>query len=154
MRMEKKHRASIVTKGWDDKTTLFVHMVMETIARVKKSDSTRRDWCVQGKEMNTLVDANSLAIEVLLEKNRVVIKDACWLQPRNDAAHINLAELDTVLKGINLALQWESQKTAYANQLLMHAPLGVRYLDRQSQEVYKDSQQDAYKKNPKDGLTP
>ena len=40
-----------------------------------------------------------------MERNRAVIEDACWLQPMNDATHINLAELDTVLKGINLALQ-------------------------------------------------
>ena len=56
--------------------------------------------------MNVWVDASSLAIGVLLEKNGAVIEDACWLRPMNDAAHINLAELDVVLKGINLVLQW------------------------------------------------
>ena len=45
-------------------------------------------------------------IGVLLEKKGAVIEDTCWLWPMNDAAHINLAELDPVLKGINLALQW------------------------------------------------
>ena len=61
---------------------------------------------MQGKEMNVWVDASSLAIGVLLEKNGAVIEDACWLRPMNDTMHINLAELDMVLKGINLALQW------------------------------------------------
>ena len=37
----------------------------------------------------------------------MVIEDACWLRPTNDAQHINLAELDAALKGVNLALQWE-----------------------------------------------
>ena len=40
--------------------------------------------------------------------NRTVIEDACWLCPINNAQHINLAELDAALKGINLALQWEA----------------------------------------------
>ena len=97
----------MVTKGWDDETadTLLIGMVVETITRVKKNDPAKGDWCVQGKEMNVWVDASSLAIGVLLEKNEAVIEDACWLWPMNDAAHINLAELDEVLKGINLALQ-------------------------------------------------
>ena len=66
-----KRRASMVTKGWDDETadTLLIGMVAETITRVKKNDPTRRDWCMQGKEMNVWVDASSLAIGVLLEKN-------------------------------------------------------------------------------------
>ena len=36
-----------------------------------------------------------------------MLEDACWLQPENDAQHINLAEQDAVLKGINLVLQWQ-----------------------------------------------
>ena len=103
-----KCRASMVTKGWDDETadTLLIGMVAETVTRMKKNDSARGDWCLQGKEMNVWVDACSLAIGVSLEKNGALIEDACWLQPMNDATHINLAELDVVLKGINLALQW------------------------------------------------
>ena len=56
------------------------------------------------------VDASSLAIGVLLEKDGAAIEDACWLRPTNDAAHINLAELDAVMKGVNLALQWKVRK--------------------------------------------
>ena len=44
-----------------------------------------------------------------LERHEAVLEDACWLRPENDAQHINLAELDAVLKGINLALQWQSR---------------------------------------------
>ena len=98
----------MVTKGWDDKTadTLLIGMVAQTVTRVKKNDPAKEDWCVQGKEMNVLVDASSLAIGVLLEKNGAVIEDTCWLRSMNHAAHINLAELDAVLKDINQALQW------------------------------------------------
>ena len=34
-------------------------------------------------------------------------EDANWLQPVREDKHINLAELDTVLWGINLALKWK-----------------------------------------------
>lgn len=38
-----------------------------------------------------------------MEVNRSVIKDACCLQPPNDAQHIKLAELDTVTVVTNFA---------------------------------------------------
>ena len=102
-----KRRASTVTKSWDDETTdtLLVEMVTKTIAIVKKNNPARGDWCIQGKEINVWISASSLAIGVLLEKNRAVIEGACWLRPMTGAAHINLAELDAILKGINLALR-------------------------------------------------
>ena len=107
-----KRRASEVTKGWDNETTdnLLVRMVKETIARVKQDDPAKGDWCMQGDELNMWVDASTLAIGVLLVKNGAAIEDACWLRPMNDTAHIKLAELDAVMKGINLALQWKVRK--------------------------------------------
>ena len=44
-----------------------------------------------------------------MERHEVVLEDACWLRPENDAQHINLVELDAVLTGINLTLQWQSR---------------------------------------------
>ena len=51
-------------------------------------------------------DASSIATGVLLEIG-VVAEDAAWLRKKDDASHINVAELDAVLKGVNLALKWE-----------------------------------------------
>ena len=51
---------------------------------------------------------NEIPGGVALETNGAFIEDACWLRPINVAQHINLAELDAALKGINLALQWEA----------------------------------------------
>lgn len=39
-----------------------------------------------------------------------IIEDATWLRPRNDTAHINLSELDAVMKGLNMALRWGNRK--------------------------------------------
>ena len=38
-----------------------------------------------------------------------MLEDACWLQPEAYTQHINLAKLDTLLKGINLAFQWQGK---------------------------------------------
>ena len=52
-------------------------------------------------------DASSIAMGVSLEMGGVVADDAAWLRKKDDACHINFAELDAVLKGVNRALKWE-----------------------------------------------
>ena len=106
-----KRRASLVTKGWDDETRdkLLHCMISETVDSVQRDDPTHGDWCVDDRELNVWVDAISLAIGVALERHDTVLKDACWLQSEKNAQHINLVELDAVLKGINLALQWQGK---------------------------------------------
>ena len=54
------------------------------------------------------VDASSLATSVAIEYDRAIIEDASWLQPVRADKYINLAELDAVLRGINLALHWRA----------------------------------------------
>ena len=101
-----KQWANAVTKGCDDKMThlLLVRIVMEIIVTVKQNDPIRGDWCMLGNKMNIWIDARSLVIGNLLKKDKAAIEDACWSQPIYNATHINLAELDTVLKGITLVL--------------------------------------------------
>lgn len=82
-------------------------MVSETMDSVQRDDLACGEWCVDGRELNVLVDASSLANGVALESHETVLEDTCWLRPKDDAQHINLAELDAMLKGVNLALQWQ-----------------------------------------------
>ena len=35
-----------------------------------------------------------------------MVEDAAWLRKRDDVTHINLAELEAVVKGLNLAMKW------------------------------------------------
>ena len=104
-----KRLATAVTKGWDDriKNASLSQILAETLTRVREADPIWGNWCTDGKEITVWVDGSSIATGVALEMNGMVIEDACWLCPINDAQHINLAELDAALKGINLALQWE-----------------------------------------------
>ena len=84
-------------------------MLTETVARVTRNDPVQRDWCVNVNEFTIWMDASLLAMGVALEVNGAIMEDACWLQLENDARHINLAELDATLKGVNLALQWQAR---------------------------------------------
>ena len=45
-----------------------------------------------------------------LEIDNVEVEDAAWLRKKDDFGHINVAELDAVLKGVNLALKWGVQE--------------------------------------------
>ena len=84
-------------------------VVEEVLARVTCDDSVRGNWSVSGEELNTWVDASSLATGVVLERRGDVLEDSCWLWPKNNTQHINLAELDAMVKGLYLVLQWQTK---------------------------------------------
>ena len=92
-----KRQANVLTKNW-----------AETIASVFQSDPVGGDWCVDGNEMKVWVDTSSVATRVALGVNENIVEDACWLHPFNDPRCISLAELDAVIKGVNLVLQWQA----------------------------------------------
>ena len=88
-----------------------ISMIREVIEKVKVNDPVRGDWHVPKVECGTVwSDASSLAIGVLLEINGRVVEDAAWLRKKDDYGHINVAELEAVLKGVNLALKWKLKK--------------------------------------------
>ena len=43
---------------------------------------------------------------MVLEINGKTAEDAVWLRKKDDFNHINVAELEAVLKGVNLAIKW------------------------------------------------
>ena len=47
---------------------------------------------------------------MVLEIDNVEVEDAAWLRKNDDFGHINVAELDAVLKGVNLGLKWGRQE--------------------------------------------
>lgn len=42
--------------------------------------------------------------------NRDVDEDACWLRPEKNVQHINVAELDAVVRGVNIPLRCKAKK--------------------------------------------
>ena len=74
-------------------------MLEEIILRSSQTDPAHGDWCVNGQEVTVWVDASSLATSVAIEYDGAIIEDASWLRPVHADKHINLAELDAVLRG-------------------------------------------------------
>jgi ribonuclease HI/transposase InsO family protein len=82
-------------------------MLQEIINRVSDNDPARGQWPVSNVKVGKIwCDASSIATGVCVQIDGEVVEDACWLRKENDVAHINLAELDAVLKGVNMALKW------------------------------------------------
>lgn len=106
-----KRKVNDTTAGWDDPTddVELKTLLHEVVAGVTARDPAQGRWDVPGDEARVWVDASSLAIGVVLEVQGAVVEDASWLRA-NDAAHINMAELDAVVKGLNLAIAWQMRK--------------------------------------------
>ena len=94
--------------GWDDRVSLEVKECLRKIkSRLEVDDPVKGQWVVDSDAPLTVwADASSLAIGVVLQVNGQVIEDASWLRPKNDTAHINKSELEAVIRGLNLAVQW------------------------------------------------
>lgn len=106
-----KRRVNALSSSWDEEVTdpTLRKILEETMAKVKSCDPARGRWDVDGDKATLWVDASTLALGAVLEVNGDVIEDACWLR-RDECAHINLAELDAVVKGLNIAMCWKIKK--------------------------------------------
>ena len=93
---------------WDESIPAEVRaMVKEIFERVSKKDPVSGTWSVDsGNKGVVWCDASSLAVGCCLAVNNQVVEDAAWLRKEDDGAHINVAELEAVVKGLNLALKW------------------------------------------------
>ena len=107
-----KRRANQLTRTWDDITEdATLRAQLDYVAeRLSSDDPARGAWCVEGDGVVVWTDASSLATGVVVESAKGdVIEDACWLR-RDEATHINMAELDAAIRGVNLAVSWGAQK--------------------------------------------
>ena len=106
-----KKCVTALTKGWDNPVddASLRRVVEEVLVRVTHDDPVWGNWSVSGEELNAWVDASLLVTGVVLVKHGDILEHACWLRPTNDAQHINLAELDAPVKGLNLTLQWQAR---------------------------------------------
>ncbi|XP_067937046.1 uncharacterized protein [Watersipora subatra] len=94
---------------WDHEVTSDVRKMLDEVSdKLKKHDPVFGQWNVNDLTRDKIwCDASSLAIGVCLEMDNQIVEDASWLRGNNDSAHINLAELDGGVKGINLAIKWK-----------------------------------------------
>ena len=95
-------------KCWEDKIgEKTMMMIREVVEKVKLEDPVRGSWCVSGDRCGVVwCDASKIAMGVVLEVGDRVVEDAAWLRKKDDFNHINVAELEAVLKGVNMAIKW------------------------------------------------
>ena len=105
-----KRRVNAVTSGWDDVTDdpSLRSQINHVHERLGKSDPARGPWCWTGDRAIVWTDASSIAAGVVIETpDDGVVEDACWLRSDDcSAQHINMAELDAAVRGLNLAIAW------------------------------------------------
>ena len=83
----------------------------EVIEEVRASDPVRGVWKAPRSTVGTVwCDASDLAMGVILEVGGTEVEDASWMRRKDDYNHINVAELEAVLKGINMCAKWGLKK--------------------------------------------
>ncbi|KAF0307742.1 Retrovirus-related Pol polyprotein from transposon 297 [Amphibalanus amphitrite] len=104
-----KRHVNQLTEGWDDATddgTLSAQIAYIQ-ERLAGADPARGQWCWTGDRAVVWADASSIAFGVVIETpDGGVMEDASWLRPSGSSAHINMAELDAAVRGLNLAIAW------------------------------------------------
>ena len=81
--------------------------IVEVIEEVRKADPVNGRWQVPKTDKGEVwTDASDLATGVVVEINGIVAEDGTWMRKKDDYNHINVAELEAVLKGINMCVNW------------------------------------------------
>ena len=106
--------ANLSTNGWDDAVPDCVAtLCKEFEKRVGCADPVSGKWSINTADSaawTVWCDASDTAMGVVLDVDGVVVEDKAWLRPSDDKRHINIAELDAVIKGLNLASHWGLQR--------------------------------------------
>lgn len=92
---------------WDKEIPASVKvMLAETKALLLMKDPVCGVWSVPGTETGVIwCDASSLAVGVVVEIDGHIIEDGCWLR-KDDGNHINVAELEAVIRGLSSGVKW------------------------------------------------
>lgn len=94
--------------AWDSPAPeVALRRLRETLERVRVNDPVQGEWLVgSDKRGRVWCDASSIALGAALEINEVIVEDAAWMRKCEDVHHINVAELEAALKGVNMAVKW------------------------------------------------
>ena len=95
-------------ENWnDDVGDKTKQRMSEMLEEVKKNDPVRGQWKIPSSDWGTVwTDASDLAMGTVIEVGGVVAEDGSWMRKSDDYNHINVAELEAVLKGVNLCVKW------------------------------------------------
>ena len=93
---------------WDEELTDAIKVIIGKLKeRLRVSDPVGGKWAVPKNDKARIwCDASSIAIGAVVEVGGRIIEDACWLRKEHDPLHINVAELESVIKGLSLVMEW------------------------------------------------
>jgi len=96
--------------GWDEVVPDVVQRYMvEVHNKLKAGDPTHGVWNASIRpddQCRLWCDASGIAYGVVLESGGHTIEDRSWLRKKDDTRHINVAELESVIKALTLATEW------------------------------------------------
>lgn len=97
--------------AWDDFAgNVAIDRLREVSARLENDDPVKGVWSVPNHgHFKVWCDASKIAYGVVLEKENTIIEDGSWLRKEDDCTHINLAELNAVVRGVNMAMKWSAK---------------------------------------------
>lgn len=97
---------------WEDDIGEYAKYLLEDmLKRVQRNDPVSGIWNPpENGVIRVWCDASSIAMGVIVEIGGVIVEDASWLRKSDDSAHINVAELNAIIRGVNLALKWNANK--------------------------------------------
>lgn len=94
--------------GWDDEVPERPFLLArEILDSAERKDPVGGVWRVPADGKSEIwCDASNLAVGCCLTVDGEVIEDASWIRREDDGVHINVSELEAVVKGLSLVLKW------------------------------------------------
>ncbi|XP_067931172.1 uncharacterized protein [Watersipora subatra] len=78
----------------------------DIIQEISKPDPVKGKWVVsKAKRATVWCDASSLAVGATVEIGVQQVEDGSWLR-KDEGVHINVAELEAVIRGLGMAIKW------------------------------------------------
>ena len=100
-------KRGVAEGGWNEEIDESTRRLADDLwRRLLIEDPVHGHWCVPTGEVIVWTDASSLAFGACLDIGGTTVEDGTWLRKRDDASHINVAELEAVLKGVRMAVEW------------------------------------------------
>ncbi|KAI0982522.1 hypothetical protein GJ496_005922 [Pomphorhynchus laevis] len=92
-------------------------------SKMSMEDPARGRWAVPpGDTGSVWADASSIAEGVVIEVDGIIAEDASWLRPKDDPHHINMAELNACIRGLNLSIHWNLKNiTLYTDSATVYS---------------------------------
>ena len=86
--------------------SVVIQRLRKVLSCLDVDDQVKEIWSASSGKLNVWCDASQIAYGVALKRKNQIIEDGAWLRKADDGTHINLAELNAEIKGVNLAKKW------------------------------------------------